>query len=615
MKQSGKGPRKVNKGMPSAVLLSVLIHVGLFLIAGALVVFTVVKKEEQKFEPPQAVERPKMKLRKPKVKLKKSSKPRSTTRIVTRKNVKSMPDIQLPEMSGMGDGLGGGVGDGFDILLDFGETTIFGSGQSIGNDFVGTFYDFKRDRVGNSRNIDTATFKTKVADFVRSGWSATKLSDYYQSPKKLYATCFMVPTVRSSVAPAAFGEPETGGWCWIAHYKGDLVHEEGIKFRFWGQGDDILIVRVGSEVVLNASWKNTESIYCNWYSSDPKNRIYQMGNGYSVVGDWITLEPGVPVSMEVLCGEVPGGHFDAMLCVEVEGVDYEVNAQNGPILPMFKTAEPEHALRDKIYENLIEGEACITNGPVFCDFSAKEAPSPDEEVVPEPEAAAPVEEEGLRTWTMTDGKTVEAEYVSTIGSKVVLKSAKGKQVRITWETLSQEDRDHVELTNPPDFNIIFTKQSNQRIIETTPFLSEVPPQTFDWTFGVKLKQTSANRYNHAVTAEIFAVGQQFQDDRKYILLDRQATSFTPTKANQRSHVFKSPQTIETSSYRLKIQQIGRKYMGYLVLLKDERGKIIQYAASNEWLYEHHENLEGLPLGAFFDRTCSRVHPSGPKRWY
>ncbi|RKX38169.1 MAG: hypothetical protein DRP64_16120, partial [Verrucomicrobia bacterium] len=145
MKRLIKKSQKVGKGMPSAVLLSILIHAALFLLAGMLVVFTVVKKEEKKFVPPQAVERPKMKLRKPKVKVRKSSKPKPTTRIVTKVNRASMPDIQLPEISGMSDGLAGGLG-GFDMMPDFDEVSVFGGGQSIGNDFEGTLYDLKRDR-------------------------------------------------------------------------------------------------------------------------------------------------------------------------------------------------------------------------------------------------------------------------------------------------------------------------------------------------------------------------------------------------------------------------------------------------------------------------------------
>ncbi len=73
-----------------------------FLLAGMFVVFTVVKKREVSFTPPVPVEQPKMKLKKPKVRMDKSAKPKPTTRIVTKVNRASMPDIQLPEISGTG---------------------------------------------------------------------------------------------------------------------------------------------------------------------------------------------------------------------------------------------------------------------------------------------------------------------------------------------------------------------------------------------------------------------------------------------------------------------------------------------------------------------------------
>jgi len=110
MKNFSNKSGKTVKGIPSAVLLSIVIHAALFLLAGMLVVFTVVKKEEQKFEPPKAVERPKMRLKKPKVKVKKTSKPKPTQRIVAKVNRANMPDIQLPEISGIGQDLGGGIG-------------------------------------------------------------------------------------------------------------------------------------------------------------------------------------------------------------------------------------------------------------------------------------------------------------------------------------------------------------------------------------------------------------------------------------------------------------------------------------------------------------------------
>ena len=108
-----------------------------FLLSGSLVVFTVVKKEERRFEPPRAVERPKMKLKKPKVKIAKTSKPKPTSRIVTKVNRASMPDIQLPEMSGMGKEAEGGLA-GFDIMPDLEEVTLFGSASPSKADVLET---------------------------------------------------------------------------------------------------------------------------------------------------------------------------------------------------------------------------------------------------------------------------------------------------------------------------------------------------------------------------------------------------------------------------------------------------------------------------------------------
>ena len=158
MKKMIRKRQKIGKGTTSALLLSILIHAGLFLLAGMLVVFTVVKKEEKKFEPPKAVERPKMKLKKPKVKIKKTSRPKPTTRIVTKMNRASMPDIQLPEMSGMEGGLGGGV-DGFDMMPDLDTVSIFGSGQSIGNDFEGVVYSLLYDRKGGPAPMGPDMFR------------------------------------------------------------------------------------------------------------------------------------------------------------------------------------------------------------------------------------------------------------------------------------------------------------------------------------------------------------------------------------------------------------------------------------------------------------------------
>jgi len=603
-----KKSRNTAKGMPHAVLLSIAIHAALFFLAGMLVVFTVVKKEEKKFEPPKAVERPKMKLKKPKVKIKKTSKPKSTTRIVTKMNRASMPDIQLPEMSGMGEGLGGGV-EGFDMMPDLEEVTIFGTGQSIGNDFVGTFYDFKRDRSG--RNIPHSLDKAAqdIKEFIRSGWKASELSRYYRAPKKLYATSFIMTAVPSAVAAWAFGEYETIGYQWMVHYKGKLVHNEAITFRFWGYGDDFMAVAVDGKLVLSTGWSDYAArITPQWRTHSAKSFQYWLGNGKAVVGDWITLEPGVAHDMDFLATEMPGGTFSAALLVEVQGVEYERNQQPGPILPVFKTEEPSLDLIDAINMDLATGEACLTNGPVFRDYASTTKPTfpvkPAATIAPSPE---PAPQDIMKTWTGTDGKTMEARFITVIGDKAVLEDPRRRQNKIPLDRLSDEDRKFIELAMPPKFNIDFSKQSNQRLIKESPHISGNPPKVLDYVFSAKLAQTSAGEYNHGLKVEFFAIGEETNGDN-FIMLDRQQSNFTPTKENGRSHAFRGGKItlVQTVAYDGRGEIRGLKYGGYLIVVTDERGQIIDHGTSNKWLLGILDQLRTLSIRAHFDKTGTRV---------
>ena len=626
MKTRVKKDKGVVKGAPSGFIISLAVHAAAFVLAGLFVVFTVVQKEEKKFVPPKPVDRPKMKLKKPKVKVKKNSKPKSSTRIVTKVQKASKPDIQLPEMSGIGDGLAGGLG-GFDIMPDMGEISVFGGGQTIGNDLIGTFYDFKRRRSGAVNPISDDEFVEWLTKFIKSGFRPSSLSSVYRSPRKLYATSFMIPTIKSSAAPTAFGEPDCVGYNWMCHYVGDIVHPDGITFRFVGQGDDVLVVAINGEMVLNGSWprgewdtQNTLSIAAGgWQSKSSKSRTYKLGNDFAEYGDWITLEPGVPAKMDVMLGEVPGGGFDGMLAVQVKGEEYELNAQQGPILPMFKTAEPTHDLLDAIYEWLVPGEACLTNGPVFSDFGGgakkgrvalKEAPEP-----------APVlKHNPVRVWNFKSGDVLEGEYIAMMGDKIVLKTIKGKQVKIPVNSFSDEDKRYAVLSDPPDFSVDFIKTSTTssgRYMLSPKELQWglLPPRVNDFTFGARVRQTSARPYNYELQVEYFAIGQQLLDDDKFIFLDRGSSAFTPTKDNKRSMEFKGKRVVEMQTYPLHDQMRGRKFKGHLVLVRDQRGEIIAYSASSEWLFEQREKLMRLPIGVFFDENCDRVFPTGPKRYY
>jgi hypothetical protein len=600
---------KVQRGASSGLFVSLLIHLALLLGAASWVVIR--RMPRVYVDPVQVVmqERLRMPLPPP-VRIMKVEPPLVVNRIEVTPNPKlAAPEVVLPGLSRESIW-------SVDIPtfgVDIGPfSTEMGKVMPTGNDFVGRFYDLKRRRDGTAAIMDPSLFKDVVAKFVRGGWNSADLAKYYRSPKELYATHFMVPTMRSSVAPRAFGE-DTGGWCWLAHYKGTLEHPEAIRFRFWGQGDDILIVRVDDELVLNASWPGTEPVYSNWQSKAPRTRQYRLGSSGSVVGDWIELRAGESRKMEVLCGEVPGGNFDMMLLVEVEGVDYPLNAQQGPILPLFKKEPLGADELDRIYEWLVPEEADPLGGPVFSMIqlnSPTNARLPRAESLRQPAVAM----SEMRLWTLGNGRQLEGKPIQVIGRKLVLQTVDGKMAKLPLEKLAAAERTYVELWQEPAFTMSFIKQSRQRQIQTTPYLDEAPPRLLEYTFGAKLKQTSATPYAHQVSIELFAIGQQYLDDEIYCLLDRQRSHFVPAMAEGRAHRF-TGQPVELQSYELNDQTRGLKHMGYLLLVRDLRGKVIQAEASNDWLYERAEQIAALEVGHFFDRSGSRVRPSGPKRHY
>ncbi|QBG46828.1 hypothetical protein EGM51_05235 [Verrucomicrobia bacterium S94] len=627
---------KINKGAPSGFIISIIIHAAAFLLAGMLVVFNVVQKQEKKFVPPKPVDRPKMKLKKPKVKVKKSARPKSTTRIVTKVQKASMPDIQLPEMSGIGAGLAGDIG-GFDIMPDLDEVSIFGSSQSIGNDFVGTFYDTKRFRNGSDNaGISREETIQAILNFMKRGWKPSAFSKYYKSPRKLYTTTFMFPQVPATVGPEAFGEKDIPGYGWIAHYKGQLVYPEDARIRFWAQGDNLICVRVNGKIVNLASWpgwngnnENVESHFLSlWDTPDPSmSRRYPLGNNYAVVGDWIDLKAGEPQDMEVIVSEMSGGITCFLLCVEMEGKEYDKNPFGlGPKLHAFKTERLSLDLKEQIWAHLHETDALLEGGPVFNDINGGwvEVEHPEipehlryEKIELPPDAVEPTvaPENGIRAWTLKNGKVLEAEYTVTMGDSAVFKTARGKQIKVPVSELSEESISEMQLLSPPEFIIDFRRTTRQLpTIEVTPYWDADPlPPDKENIFGVRMKQKGREPYDHPLTVKYYAIGAEVDGDN-WVLLDRREETVIPSQLENHEFSFLG-EPVRTRV--IAIRDDGRaplrgvEYGGHLITVTDERGVIIQYRCSPTWLIDIKPYLDLLPVGKHFDKTGNRVSPPRP----
>jgi len=362
----------------SAALVSLGIHALIIVVALSFVAFTVMQKEEQVFEA-KPVNRPRMQLKKLQVpvniKKKKVQKPKLRKQIVVKPTVKQV-DIQLPEITGVKGGMGGGTGSGLGGLslgFDF-DMDLFGSNRGTGNEFVGTLYDLKQTKGGKPTDIGIDDFYRIIKRFVGSNWNPNRLSDYYQAPKQKHASFFMMPRMSANEAPKAFGvEGLVKPSGWVIHYRGTLCAPEDGKYRFCGMGDNALIVKVGSKkVVLDATLQSRDAgKMTSWKSDDPDNRKFPMEHGKMVIGDWFNLKKGEPVEMDVLVGEAmtggaetvgsKGNKFSATLLIQQEGKTYPM-AGGRPVLPIFKTIEIPEKM---IPQMKIKPGQATADGPVF----------------------------------------------------------------------------------------------------------------------------------------------------------------------------------------------------------------------------------------------------------
>ena len=218
---------------------------------------------------------------------------------------------------------------------------------------------------------------------------------------------------------------------------------------------------------------------------------------------------------------------------------------------------------------------------------------------------------GLRTWTLPDGRSIEAEFVGVMGGGAVLKTPAGRVDKIKLEELSEEDRTFIELANPPRFELSFRRKTKQKHFSPR-FGSTLLPEIQINTFGARVRQRGAGMYNHELRIEFLAIGKERAGDR-HILLDRYSDTFTPSKENSRAHEFWG-RAVELDEYEIYYidKPRGKKYAGHLILLTDERGELVARQATHAWLLENLDALKQLPVGAYMDKTCKRTFPTRPR---
>ena len=216
----------------------------------------------------------------------------------------------------------------------FGTRTLSESG------LIGMIYDLKQTQKREPANQD---YMTIVKEFLESDWDESVLNRYFRAVQPLYATQIFIPLMKADAAPAAFGmgkiiKPSR----WVIHYKGQISPPEDGTYRFVGYADDIMFASINGQIVCQGSRKDA------WIDSLlPRQGSTQgpaIANGNLSFGVWMELKKDVPVDLDLLIGERPGGSFCAFLLYEKMGDIYP--EKNGkkiyPALQMAPGETPDY---------------------------------------------------------------------------------------------------------------------------------------------------------------------------------------------------------------------------------------------------------------------------------
>ncbi len=224
------------------------------------------------------------------------------------------------------------------------KENYFGKEDKTRSGLIAIIYDLKQTQSRTPSGVGADRYPAVVREFLEKGWDEVVLNRFFRITRPLYATQIFIPRIDAGAAPKAFGvqdliKPSE----WVVHYKGQVSPPRTGRFRFVGYADDVMAVAVNGKTVMIGCRPDMDLDEV-WKSKGPRGA--NAFNGSLVYGDWVDMEKGSPIDLDVLVGERPGGDFGAFLLYQMEGEEYAKGAGGHPVLPIFQLAKQPMTFAD-----------------------------------------------------------------------------------------------------------------------------------------------------------------------------------------------------------------------------------------------------------------------------
>lgn len=208
-------------------------------------------------------------------------------------------------------------------------------------------------------------------------------------------------------------------------------------------------------------------------------------------------------------------------------------------------------------------------------------------------ASAPAE---TRIWTDIQGNSLEAEFVLLTGGKALLKKADGKEIQVSLNTLSAEDREYIQRRPPPRLELDVNLDVDRRNSGNG---YRVQIQTESMSAKVTIKKNSASAYDAPLYSEIFLLGQHHRSDD--IIVMERAESEVRFEGSGRSEYVYTSGTVSSRQHD-GISDAGMDFKGYLAVVRDQDGTVIAMKASKSEYESFAESISAAQSGDALDRN-------------
>ena len=201
-----------------------------------------------------------------------------------------------------------------------------------------------------------------------------------------------------------------------------------------------------------------------------------------------------------------------------------------------------------------------------------------------------------RVWTDAAGKSIEADQVNLLNNQVLLRLADGREIKVSLDTLSPEDRARAMLNQPPtlDVNISAKTSRSNSSLRDAGRASRIQVQEESIGVDVRIRKSSSAVYEAALTAELYVIGER---ENGYEVLSKTESKFDFTNDSGAEHTFSSePMTVE----KLADHRPGVEYKGYLLVISDSRGEVVELKSSGGSIERAAEAILSAQQGARLD---------------